>query len=187
MLHKKRAGGRGSRFDCIAPVFESGKRRLPRPTSMVDEYSAVCFPLWGRYLGFWRVADAPFRRSLCPLRLLRIVNDAAEGLLPRFADWKAASWLLEKKWPPEFGDRRPLPPVATETEPGSPMTPISFVLSMPNGEKRETIFEEAEKIFCNFPRQDTYQPPTEEGKSSPAPEPDGELLDANVDDLRSNG
>jgi transposase len=43
------------------------------------------------------------------LRLLKIVFDAAEGLLPRHADWKAASWLLEKGWPLEYGDRRPLP------------------------------------------------------------------------------
>jgi hypothetical protein len=42
-------------------------------------------------------------------RLLKIVLDVAEGLLPRHADWKAASWLLEKGWPLEFGDRRPLP------------------------------------------------------------------------------
>ena len=41
-------------------------------------------------------------------------------------------------------------------------------------------------MFCNFPRRDTYQPPSEEGKSSPAPESERELLDANVDDLRTN-
>jgi hypothetical protein len=48
-------------------------------------------------------------RDLHKARLLKIVLDAAEGLLPRHADWKAASWLLEKGWPLEYGDRRPLP------------------------------------------------------------------------------
>jgi len=31
-------------------------------------------------------------------RRLKIVLDAAEGLLPPHADWKAASWLLEKRF-----------------------------------------------------------------------------------------
>jgi hypothetical protein len=106
----------------------------------------------------------------------------ARGLLPRPADWKASAWLLSKGWPLEFGDR---PPVATETIPASPTPDMTLVLSMPNGEKRKTTFEEAEKIFCgHFPRRDTYEPPAGEGKSSP--EPDGELLDANLGDLRSN-
>jgi hypothetical protein len=50
-------------------------------------------------------------------RLLKIVLDAAEGLLPRHADWKAASWLLEKGWPLEYGDRRPLPSPQEESTP----------------------------------------------------------------------
>ncbi|SRR6266542_120285 len=120
------------------------------------------------------------------LRLIKIVKDAGEGLLPRHSDWRAAAWLLEKGWPLEYGDRRPLPPpVTTESTPATQMPPLNLILSMPNGERRKTTFEEAEKIFCNFPRKETYQPPTEEGKSSP--EPDGELLDGNLDDLRSNG
>jgi hypothetical protein len=91
--------------------------------------------------------------------LIRLVMAGAKGALGRWADWRGASWLLSKGWPLEFGDR---PPVATEAIPAAPMPPMTLILSMPNGEKRKTTFEEAEKIFCNFPRTDTYQPPAEE-------------------------
>jgi hypothetical protein len=45
------------------------------------------------------------------LRLLKIINDAAEGTLPRHADWKAAAWQLERGWPKKYApfDRRPIP------------------------------------------------------------------------------
>jgi hypothetical protein len=101
-------------------------------------------------------------------------------------DWRAQAFLLERRWPHEFGrsDARPLP---KEPEPERQGPLVSFILSMPNGEQRKTTFEEAEKIFCNFPRKDTYRPPAKEGKPSPAPEPDSQLFDANGDDLRSNG
>jgi hypothetical protein len=62
-------------------------------------------------------------------RLLRIVLDAAEGLLPRHADWKAASWLLEKGWPLEYGDRRPLP--IPQAEPAS--IGINMYATLPSG------------------------------------------------------
>jgi hypothetical protein len=58
------------------------------------------------------------------------VLDAAEGLLPRHADWKAASWLLEKGWPFEYGDRRPLP-IPLEEPPAT--IPVTFVASLPSG------------------------------------------------------
>jgi len=63
-------------------------------------------------------------------RLLQIVLNAAEGVLPRHADWKAAGWLLEKGWPLEFGDRRPLPNPREERE-----TPIgiSMQCTLPSG------------------------------------------------------
>jgi hypothetical protein len=62
-------------------------------------------------------------------RLLKIVLDAAEGLLPRHADWKAASWLLEKGWPLEYGDRRPLPiPPAEQAA-----IRVSFPTTLPSG------------------------------------------------------
>jgi len=55
-------------------------------------------------------------------RLQKIILDAAEGMLPRHADWKAAAWSLEKGWPLEFGDRRPLPiPVEEQTPMAFPM------------------------------------------------------------------
>jgi hypothetical protein len=66
--------------------------------------------------------------------LIKLVMAGARGLLPRPADWRAASWLLEKGWPLEYGDR---PPVATESIPASPTPDMTLVLSMPNGEKRE--------------------------------------------------
>jgi len=62
-------------------------------------------------------------------RLLKIVLDAAEGLLPRHADWKAASWLLEKGWPLEYGDRRPLP--IPKEEPAS--VGIKMFATLPSG------------------------------------------------------
>ena len=115
--------------------------------------------------------------------LIKLVMAGARGLLPRPADWRAASWLLEKGWPLEFGDR---PSVATEAIPAAPM-PLTLVLSMPDGKKRETRFQEAQEILCGgFPIRDTYELPTEEGKSSPAPESDGEEFDA-LDDLGITG
>jgi hypothetical protein len=100
-------------------------------------------------------------------------------------DWRARLDILARVFPGEYG--RDVVPAA-ELIPASPMPPVNLVLAMPNGEKRATSFAEAEKIFCgDFPIRDTYEPPAEEVKSSPAPESDGELPDANVDDLRSNG
>jgi hypothetical protein len=65
-------------------------------------------------------------------RRLKIVLDAAEGLLPPHADWKAASWLLEKGWPLEYGDRRP-PPI-----PPAEPTPINIPMyaTLPSGNMR---------------------------------------------------
>jgi hypothetical protein len=76
--------------------------------------------------------------------------------------------------------------VATEPIPVSPMPPLTVVLST-NGKKRETTFQEAQEILCGgFPIRDTYELPTEEGKSSPAPESDGEEFEA-LDDVGNNG
>jgi hypothetical protein len=52
------------------------------------------------------------------LRLLKIINAAAEGTLPRHADWKAASWQLERGWPKKYApyDRRPIPVEAVDGE-----------------------------------------------------------------------
>jgi hypothetical protein len=117
--------------------------------------------------------------------LIKLILAGASGA--RKVDWRAASWMLSKSFPLEYGDR-PLPPLpAPAEEPKAAPLVMQLLLSMPNGEQRETTFEEAEKIFCNFPRKDTYQPPAEEGNSSPTSEPDSELFDAKLDDLRSNG
>jgi hypothetical protein len=94
-------------------------------------------------------------------------------------DWRPRLEMLARVFPDEYGRRDIVPP--PEPIPASPMPGMTLVLSMPNGEKRPTDFKEAEKIFCgHFPRRDTYEPPTEEGNSSPAPEPDN-------DGLRSSG
>jgi hypothetical protein len=53
-------------------------------------------------------------------RLLTLVIDGAQGKLPRHADWRAASWLLEKGWPLEFGKELRAP---TEPPMELPMTP----------------------------------------------------------------
>ena len=62
-------------------------------------------------------------------RLIKIVLDAAEGSLPRHADWKAASWLLEKGWPLEYGDRRLLP--IPQEEPAS--VGLKMFATLPSG------------------------------------------------------
>jgi hypothetical protein len=100
-------------------------------------------------------------------------------------DWRAQAFLLERRWPHEFGrsDARPLPK-EPESERQGPL--VSLILSMPDGTRRETTFEETEKIFCNFPRRDTYEPPPEERESSPTAESNGEEFDA-VDDVGNNG
>jgi hypothetical protein len=86
--------------------------------------------------------------------------------------------MLARVFPDEYGRRDIVPPL--EPIPASPMPHMTLVLSMPNGEKRETTFTEAEKIFCgHFPRRDTYEPPAKEGNSFPAPEPDPDGLPSN--------
>lgn len=62
-------------------------------------------------------------------RLLQIVLNAAQGMSPRHADWKAASWLLEKGWPLEYGDRRPLPIPQEERAPIS----MKMYCTLPSG------------------------------------------------------
>jgi len=74
-------------------------------------------------------------------------------------DWRPRLEMLARVFPDEYG-RRDIVPLPTE--PASPMPPMTLVLSM-NGEKRETTFEEAERIFCgHFPRRD--EPPEDESE-----------------------
>jgi hypothetical protein len=100
-------------------------------------------------------------------------------------DWRAAAFLLERRWPDEFGrcDVRPLP---KEPEPERQGPRVCFILSLPDGTQRESSFEELQKMFATFPRRETCEPPAEEGKSFPGPEPESELLDANTE-LGSDG
>lgn len=60
--------------------------------------------------------------------------------------------MLARVFPDEYGRRDVVPP---PREAISAMPPIRYVLSMPNGEQRETTFEEAQKIFAgHFPVSD---------------------------------
>jgi transposase len=96
--------------------------------------------------------------------LLKIVQAGATGMLPRFADWKAASWLLSKGWPLQYGDR-----IAVETDPipVSPMPPLTLLFSMPNGKKQKTTFKEAQEILCaGFPIRDEPPDESELGKEA---------------------
>jgi hypothetical protein len=71
----------------------------------------------GPYASFFSVTSR--ERNKHKLRLQRIVLDAAEGKLPRTADWRAVEFLLERGWPKEFApyDRRPIP---VEEDDGKP-------------------------------------------------------------------
>lgn len=92
-------------------------------------------------------------------------------------DWRAAAFLLERRWPNEFGRvaERPL-----SEPPEEKRINIAFIVNMPDGTQRRTSFEEMQKMFAKFPTEDTCQPSAEEGKSLPGPDPD---IDANPDEL----
>jgi hypothetical protein len=108
--------------------------------------------------------------------LIRLVVAGAKGVLPRPVDWKAAAWLLAKNFPLEYGDR-PSPPLpAPAEEPKAAPLVMQLVLSTPDGTQRKTTFEAAEKIFCNFPRRDTYEP------ASPADDDSGNAANGSPDD-----
>src|SRR5215472_1700719 len=87
-------------------------------------------------------------------------------------DWRAAAFLLERRWPSEYGRvaERELPLPQGEKQIG-----VTFVLNMPDGTQRKTSFEEAEKMFGQFPTEATCEQPAEEGKSSPGPDSDGDV------------
>jgi hypothetical protein len=94
-------------------------------------------------------------------RLLKIVLDAAEGVLPRHADWKAASWFLEKGWPLEYGDRRPLPiPLEEPTSIG-----VKFIATLPSGQKADLeeimAVVRAQREAAAQPREPHAPPPSE--------------------------
>jgi hypothetical protein len=94
-------------------------------------------------------------------RLQKVILDAAEGLLPRHADWKAAAWALERGWPNEFApyDRRPIP-----IEPEERSRPsVAFILNSKDG-MRPITFEEAQARFANFPVQN--DPPAVQSNDS---------------------
>jgi hypothetical protein len=85
--------------------------------------------------------------------LIKLVMAGARGLLPRPADWKAASWLLSKGWPLEFGDWRPLPPpVPAEPQPVHDLSrSLPILVTLPDGTSVDAA--EALRAFTSFPRR----------------------------------
>jgi len=102
-------------------------------------------------------------RDTHKLRLLKIVNDAGEGLLPRHADWKAAAWQLERGWPNEFApyDRRPLPIEPEQRKP--------FIVTYPEG-ALERLLESNARVNEQLRK---LPPGTKVGSHPPAPENNG--------------
>jgi len=64
-------------------------------------------------------------------------------------DWPAQAFLLERRWPNEFGrsDARPLP---KEPEPDRQGPLVSFILSMPDGTQRETTLMRQKRSFAGI-------------------------------------
>ena len=67
-------------------------------------------------------------------------------------DWRAAAFLLERRFPGEYGriDARPLPKPEEKKK-----INVAFVVNLPDGTQRQTSFEEAHKMFGTFPIEDT--------------------------------
>jgi len=72
-------------------------------------------------------------------------------------DWRALSWYLSVCWPNEFARsvERPLPK-EPESQPQKPLIEYSFKLK--DGTRIPTTFQEAQKVFADFPVVET---PTE--------------------------
>jgi len=81
--------------------------------------------------------------------------------LRRASDWRAQAFLLERRWPEEFGRsvERQLP---KEPEPERQGPSIQFSVRLPDGRKIPSTAQQLEKVFCNFPIVDT--PPEELAK-----------------------
>jgi len=64
-------------------------------------------------------------------------------------DWRAQAFLLERRWPNEFGrsDARPLP---KEPEPERQGPLASFILSMPDGTQREQPLMRQKRSFAGI-------------------------------------
>jgi hypothetical protein len=75
-------------------------------------------------------------RSTAKIKLVKVLVDAAK------LDWRAASWLLERQWPNEYGRawREPLVGEADKPEIG-----VKIVMSQTDGTEKELSFEEAAK------------------------------------------
>jgi hypothetical protein len=106
---------------------------------------------------------------------VRIVNSILDD-----QDWRGKAWYLERTAPDEFGRcaEREVPLPEREKQIG-----VTFILNMPDGSQRKTTFHEAQKMFATFPIEDSCEPPAEDGKSFPGPEPES---DANRDELEND-
>jgi hypothetical protein len=93
-------------------------------------------------------------------------------------DWRGKAWYLERTAPAEFGrvDVRELP--APETPEREKHIDVAFILNMPDGTQRQTSFQEAQKMFANFPVK------TLEAQKEPDTEPEpGSSWDGDVGKL----
>jgi hypothetical protein len=92
------------------------------------------------------------------LKLVKIVHAASMGELPRNADWRAASFLLERGWPLEFA-----PVYRDQVTPPAPdeKKKVSVAFIFETGGK--TIAE-----LTNFPVHGDLSPPKDEPTSQEA-------------------
>jgi hypothetical protein len=118
----------------------------------------------------WREKHLHFSQATtCAIGKSKIV---LVNKLRRSDDWRASAFLLERRFPVEYGrvaEREiPLPK-------GAKRIGVTFILTTPDGSQRQTSFEEAQKMFAMFPIADTCEPPAEEGKSLPGPDADSDV------------
>ena len=99
----------------------------------------------------WQKQNEDFREQLTRARATGKIALVRQILTDK--DWRAKAWYLERCWPSEFGRtaERPLPK-EPESEREGPLWQLAF--SLPDGTV-PTTFEEAQKVFCNFPRAET--------------------------------
>jgi hypothetical protein len=96
------------------------------------------------------------------LRLIQVLNAAMIGQLPRTADWKAASWQLERGWPLEFAliyREQATPPAPNEKK------KLSLAVFLNTGGK--SLQEITNFPIIESPPPDEAKPPPADNKDAP--------------------